>query len=486
MTFTLLRTLGILTAFSFVGSTTYAESHKIDSSLVPLVNINASTLEFEGLTPEGIEKLASLRDALRQRFRVFDNRFLNLGTVHHAATLARLYKGNMFLYGPPGSGKSALVKWILKGEKDPAFQMQLHQMITEQAFTGGQNFEKAKLGQFEINTKGSLADYAVALLDEAEKGNPAALSSLLSLLEEREVMTGNTVVKAKTETIFATSNANLPEIFDQFTLNGLGTTAPAFLNRFIFKVFAYNWLDDSQRQELLRREKERQKLETIASVHEKAQKNEVFLEAEQIDWDTLRFLAKAMVKTTKLFDLSYNELLGKMREVTHDAIETSERNVKDRKEAFVYFPSCDYNTRNLLRIPTVIQLSAFIDFLLSDLADDLTISTQKPIELGVLSLWRAYLVMTTIGPGTAKLTSSNNGTHIDIDFGWTIDANKARDERERGLIRNLVEEQKRFREVLQAKYAELQKHIKLASGSSPGRTQNSDSDFEFLIMKTSK
>ena len=479
----LLGTLGLVSALSFVGTQTLAETHKKNPSLASLVKVNDSSLQFEGLTIEGVAKLKEVRDSLRRRFRIFDNRFLNLGTVHHAATLARLYKGNMFLYGPPGSGKSALVKWILKGEKDPAFQMQLHQMITEQAFTGGQNFEKAKLGQFEINTKGSLADYAVALLDEAEKGNPAALSSLLSLLEEREIMAGNTIVKAKTETIFATSNANLPEIFDQFTLNGLGTTAPAFLNRFIFKVFAYNWLDDAQRQELLGREKERQRLTALASVHEKAQKNEVFLDAEAIDWDALRFLSTMLVKTNKLFDLSYNELLGKMREVTHDAIESSERNVKDRKEAFVYFPSCDYNTRNLLRIPSVIQLSAFVDFLLSDAADDLNIVSQKPIELGVLSLWRAYLVMTTIGPGTTKLTLNAEGTSYDVDFGWNIDASKARDERERGLIRNLVEEQKRFRDVLQAKFAELQKHIKLASGSSIGVSHSVDDDFEHLIMK---
>jgi len=479
----LLGTLGFVSALSLVGTHSLAETHKLNPSLASLVNVNNNTLEFDGLTIEGLAKLKELRDALRRRFKIFDNRFLNLGTVHHAATLARLYKGNMFLYGPPGSGKSAVVKWILKGEKDPAFQMQLHQMITEQAFTGGQNFEKAKLGKFEINTEGSLADYAVALLDEAEKGNPAALSSLLSLLEEREVMTGNTIVKAKTETIFATSNANLPEIFDQFTLNGLGTTAPAFLNRFIFKVFAYNWLDDAQRQELLRREKERQKLTALAYVSEKAQKNEIFLNAEPIDWNALRFLANVLVKTNKLFDLSYNELLGKMREVTHDAIESSERNVKDRKESFVYFPSCDYNTRNLLRIPSVIQLSAFVDFLLSDSADDLNVISHKPIELGVLSLWRAYLVMTTIGPGTARLTPNSEGTSFDIDFGWNIDASKARDERERGLIRNLVEEQKRFRDVLQAKFTELQKHIKLASGSSLGAIQNIDDDFELLIMK---
>ena len=174
-----------------------------------LLQLDPKTFAFRGLTPEGLAALRQARDIVRGRDRIFENEFRNLTTIHHAGLVARLFKGNMFLYGPPGGAKSAFVNWLMKGEPESPYKLQLHQMITEQAFTGGQNFEAAKAGRFEINTKGNLANFVVALIDETEKGNPAALSALLSLLNEREVLAGNQPVKARLETLFATSNANL-------------------------------------------------------------------------------------------------------------------------------------------------------------------------------------------------------------------------------------------------------------------------------------
>ena len=74
-------------------------------------------------------------------------------------------------------------------------------------------------------------------------------------------------------------------------------------------------------------------------------------------------------------------------------------------------------------------MSAFEDFLESSLADDLTVvqNTNKQIELEYLSLWRALLVMTTIGQGDARLTyDPKREQKLDIDFGWKIDPSRAR------------------------------------------------------------
>ena len=188
--------------------------------------------EYGGLTAEGLEHLKSIRDALRQRSHLFNQNFLNLESMHHMVTVARAFKGNAFIYGPPGGAKSAVVKWIFSGEKNPAFQLQLHQMRTEQDFIGAQNLEEIKKGRVVYNTEGSLVDHECALIDEIEKGNPSALAALLSLLNEREVLLGKEVIKAKTETVFATSNSNLHEFFQQFLESGHRSTAPALLNRF--------------------------------------------------------------------------------------------------------------------------------------------------------------------------------------------------------------------------------------------------------------
>ena len=450
-----------------------------------------STYAYDGLTDEGVKVFKQLRDALRTRFQLFDNEFKSLRSTHHALTVARLFKGNAFLYGPPGGAKSVVVEWMFKGEQDPAFQLQLHQMMTEQAFVGGQNFEKAKEGVFEVNTKGSLADYKVALIDETEKGNPAALSALLSLLNERKIMAGNKVIEAKTETVFATSNANLPELQAQFVASGQGSTAPALLNRFQFKCFVYNWLSADNQAALDKRRDQKRFLSALGVVcPEAAAKNEVFLSPPKVDFEQLRLLANVMVETDSNFQVAYRNLAERMRSDTHKAVcESEQRHQKSRyDEPFVYFPSCDYTERLRQQIPQVILYSAFIDFLLSDLADDknLALTTQKPLVLGPLSLWRAYLVMTTVGPGDVKLAFNEAGdaaSKIDLDFNLTVDENSVRDHREGQLVKNIKTEQERFKSNFLGLISTIQQSISLAAPYSKSSTTDAGADFEFRIRK---
>lgn len=330
-----------------------------ESKRSQLVQFDPKTYEFRRVTPEGLQALKQARDVIRERAQLFQNELRNLETVNHAGLVARLFKGNMFLYGPPGGAKSAFVNWLMKGEHESPYKLQLHQMITEQAFTGGQNFEAAKQGRFEINVKGSLADYTLALIDEAEKGNPAALSSLLSLLNEREVLAGNQVIKARLETLFATSNANLPEIFQQFVENGQGSTAPALLNRFQFKAFIYNWLNPRDQAVLDQRRQRRRYLKALAETHPEVLKDEVFLEPKQLDWPALRQLAHSLFEPSPLFMTVYREFVNDMREQTNRAIKESEERHKNNhlEEPFVYFPSADYTERLRQQIPEIILMS---------------------------------------------------------------------------------------------------------------------------------
>lgn len=455
-----------------------------------LVRFDDKTFEFRGLTPQGLTALKKARDVIRERARLFSSELRNLDTVHHAGLVARLFKGNMFLYGPPGGAKSAFVNWLMKGESESPYKLQLHQMITEQAFTGGQNFEAAKEGRFQINTKGSLADYTLALIDEAEKGNPAALSSLLSLLNEREILAGNQVIKARLETLFATSNANLPEIFQQFVENGQGSTAPALLNRFQFKAFIYNWLSPRDQAVLDQRRQRRRYLKSLAETNPEVLKDEVFLEPKQLDWASLRQLAHAMFEPSPLFMTVYREFVNDMREQTNRAIRESEERRQNNHldEPFVYFPSADYTERLRQQIPEIVLMSAFVDFMMSPLANDTALAqvTQKQIWLDPLSLWRASLAMTTIGPGESKLKFDPGGEQkLDIDFDWSIDLSTSRDKREELLIQNLKAEQERFRRTFLKHIASVQGQIELrARNSSQGQSHGlEDTSFELLMMR---
>lgn len=476
----------------------------------PLVAIDPVSYSFEGITAAGLEKLKELRDALRTRNRMFQNTFKNLEAIGHAAHVARSFKGNMFLYGPPGGAKSALVHWIFDSESEPAFQIQMNQMMTEQAFVGGQNFEKAKLGEFELNTNGSLANFKVALIDEAEKGNPAALAALLSLLNERKILAGNQVIEAQTETVFATSNSNLPEIKQHFVESGQRSTADAFLNRFHFKCFVYNWLSVADQASLDERRQKARFLTAILEMQPKAQKDEVFLKTPFVDWQALRLFANTLMVPSNLFMVTFREFVNEMRTETNKAVRSSEERHKQNRytEPFVYHPSCDYTERIRQQVPEIVLMSAMIDFLLSDLADDenIELETSKQIELGPLSLWRSYLMLTTVGQGTVGLVKEksqkvtapkdglakdNNGQEIPaqkeglakdkdsqqaaekdgenkdddaqriaIQFDIGIDESSARDEREQSLIRSLKDEQDRFRLLFAKKMTFLQERIK--------------------------
>ena len=468
----------------------HVETEKVEKPKENLVQFDPKTFEFRGLSPQGLQAMRQARDVIRERARLFDNELRNLGTVHHAGMVSRLFKGNMFLYGPPGGAKSAFVNWLMKGEHESPYKLQLHQMITEQAFTGGQNFEAAKEGRFEINTKGSLTDHTVALIDETEKGNPAALSSLLSLLNEREVLAGNQVIKARLETLFATSNANLPEIFQQFVENGQGSTAPALLNRFQFKAFIYNWLNPRDQAVLDQRRQRRRYLKALAETSPEVLKDEVFLEPKELDWPAMRQLAHSIFEPSPLFMTVYREFVNDMREQTNRAIKESEERHKNNHldEPFVYFPSADYTERLRQQIPEIILMSAFVDFMMSPLANDATLAqlTQKQIWLDPLSLWRGFLVMTTIGPGETKLKfDPNSQQKVDLDFDWAIDPSSARDKREELLIQNLKAEQERFRRTFLKHLASVQGQIELrARNAAQGNTSSlEDTSFELLMMR---
>src|SRR5690348_11696512 len=82
-----------------VGGLAFAQEDSLTAP-VPLIRVDSKTYLFQGLTREGLEALKTARDSVRSRSRLFENELRNLTTVHHAGLVARLFKGNMFLYGP--------------------------------------------------------------------------------------------------------------------------------------------------------------------------------------------------------------------------------------------------------------------------------------------------------------------------------------------------------------------------------------------------
>ncbi len=411
---------------------------------------------YAGLSDYAKNLIAQSRDTLRRRKEVFSKKFKQFDAIYHAAHVNRLARGNMFLFGPPGGAKSAFSSWLFSHELEPAFKLQMHQMMTEQAFVGGQNMNKAREGLFEINTQGSLVDFKVALVDELDKGNPAALAALLSLLNEREVLIGNKAVKAKLETLLSTSNANRYEIFEQFAENGMRSTAAALLNRFTTSAFVPNWLAKADQAAI-----DQEYLASFDTVFNRADgETTVADEKLTLDWEALRKLAYYLLRPNEEFFSVSREFVDALRAKTIEAVQ--EKVYETSEDTLPYFPTAEFTERLRQRIHEIIIMSVFLDFLTSRVADDipslenaLKLLPHHRFEISPLSLWRAYLSITTVTAGKVALRypTKDAAQDLSIDFGSVFRQKsgvtakptyKAKDKREEQEIIYALEEQDRF------------------------------------------
>lgn len=488
----------ILMSLALIGTEALARKNtnpaqKSDQScarkLVPFAKFDPSTNEYQGLTAEGIEALKQVRDTIRKRKTLFENEFMKMSTFYHLAEVARMYKSHVLLYGPGGGAKSKFVDWFLDNDIETPFKLLMHQMVSESVLNGGQDFEAAKRGEYEVNIKGSLADHAIAVIDEADQGTPAVFASLFKLLEQNpKVWAGKTIQPAKVETVFFTLNANLNELQETFKEQGMGPKFQPLMNRLPFKGMVYNWLDKVQRAKLHERVQKKRELLAAAAENPEVMKNEMFIEPPKLDESTMRRLAQSMFRLDSFANNIFINLLEEMRSKTNTEIkESEERNrTSPMDEPFVYFPSADYTTRLELQIPEIIINSAFVDFLLSPLADDENLGhfTQKKIELNPLSLWRSFLVLTTAGAGEARLViDSKDKDKVDIDFDWKIDPSTARDSREKKLIENLKAEQERFKSTFVKLMETAQNSIKARAANAAKTKKSNDLSSDSDILK---
>jgi MoxR-like ATPase len=422
--------------------------------------------KYVGLTEEAKTLIKNSRETLLRRKEVFSGKFRQFESVYHVAHIMRMIKGNMFLYGPPGGAKSYFVNWILDYEEASPFKVQMHQMMTEQVFVGGQDYEAAKKGEYVVNVKGSLADHKTAVIDEMDKGNPATLAALLSLLNERTVYLGSETFKSSLETIFSTSNKNLYEIYAEFEKNGQGSTADALLNRFSCIAFVPNWLEKKDQLVLDQG--------YLSSLNEDfyAEQEELDKAALQLDWDGLRSLAHSLFVPTDDFSLIVRELINKLREDSINFIDRQENQYD--QDALPYYPTVQYTERLRQKVTEVILMSLVLDFLTSPLTEDIdkleeTLKNTEKSRFSItpLSLWRSYPILTTVSYGAVELNlSENDASHMAINFGDFLDNYKGENKRVGQMIEYIKQERNIFKSALEAVWQDHKDAVKDASSSA--------------------
>ncbi|MBL7746323.1 MAG: AAA family ATPase [Chitinophagaceae bacterium] len=131
---------------------------------------------------------------------------------------------NAFLYGPPGTAKSAIVRQLAKCISGGTnFEYLLTRFTEPNEIFGPFDIRLLKEGELKTNTEGMMPEASVVFLDEIFNANSAILNSLLTALNEKLFKRGKET-KTLPALMFAGASNVLPEddalnaLFDRFLI----------------------------------------------------------------------------------------------------------------------------------------------------------------------------------------------------------------------------------------------------------------------------
>ena len=139
---------------------------------------------------------------------------------------------NLFLLGPPGTAKSAIVRSLASRLDGRVFDYLLTRFTEPSELFGPFDIRKLRDGELLTNTEGMLPEADVVFLDELLNANSAILNSLLMALNERVFRRGRETRRLGFVLTVGASN-RLPEdealaaLFDRFLLRVRSDNVPA-------------------------------------------------------------------------------------------------------------------------------------------------------------------------------------------------------------------------------------------------------------------
>ncbi|MGV3539950.1 MAG: AAA family ATPase [Rufibacter sp.] len=165
-------------------------------------------------------------DKLNEVLSHIKHSFIGKDEIIDLLGISLIAKENMFLLGPPGTAKSAIVRQLsncLEGGKN--FEYLLTRFTEPNEIFGPFDIRQLKEGELVTNTEGMLPEASLVFLDEIFNANSAILNSLLMALNEKIFRRGKETKKLPALMFVGASNV-LPE--DE-ALNAL-------LDRFLIRV----------------------------------------------------------------------------------------------------------------------------------------------------------------------------------------------------------------------------------------------------------
>ncbi len=150
-------------------------------------------------------------------------RFVGKDEIVDLLGVALVSGENLFLLGPPGTAKSALVHELASRLDGRSFEYLLTRFTEPNELFGPFDIRRLREGELVTNTANMLPEAELAFLDELLNANSAILNSLLTVLNERILRRGRETFDLPLLTVIGASN-RLPEdetlgaLFDRFLI----------------------------------------------------------------------------------------------------------------------------------------------------------------------------------------------------------------------------------------------------------------------------
>jgi len=211
--------------------------------------------------------------------------------------LAAVAQEHLLVIGPPGTGKSAVVRKVAQALGGKYFEYLLGRFTEPSELFGAVDLKKLREGTVETDVTGMLPEADVAFLDEVFLGSTAILNTLLTVLNERRFRRGHTQVQCPLRVCVGAANG-LPD----------DESLAAFGDRFLIHVFV-DPLPDHQ-------------LETMLSGGWRSDQTTVLPEGGLTHLDTL----SGMLKEVRL-DEARPALATAVRKLRQAGIQLSDRRI---------------------------------------------------------------------------------------------------------------------------------------------------------------
>ncbi|MFC6269368.1 AAA family ATPase [Frigoriflavimonas asaccharolytica] len=166
-------------------------------------------------------------DRLKKVLDFVKSTFVGKNDVVDLLGICLVARENAFLYGPPGTAKSAIIRTLSNCVTDGKNFEYLFTRFTEPIeIFGPFDIRKLKEGDLITNTSGMMPEASMVFLDEIFNANSAILNSLLTALNEKIFRRGKEIKKLPALMFVGASNV-LPEddalnaLFDRFLVRVL-------------------------------------------------------------------------------------------------------------------------------------------------------------------------------------------------------------------------------------------------------------------------